>query len=108
MLRQLHIDQFARPFYLIKALSFGVVIVWLKAFSGTIVDASIGNFIDIAYQLPFMLALGFTAWVFWRNIDGISAVTDPLTRIAYRVLVAVSLIGLLAVGLGDHDPACGD
>jgi len=108
MLRQLHIDQFARPFNLIKALSFGVVIVWLKAFAGVMVDALTGNFIDAAYQLPFILALGFTAWVFWRSIDGISAVTDPLTRIAYRVLGAVCLIGTFGCRPCDHDPACDD
>jgi hypothetical protein len=82
MLRQLHIDQFARPLMFVRILSLFVVVFWVRAFAGVIVDALTGNFIDAVYQLPLMLALGFPAWVFWRSIDVTSAVTDPLMRVA--------------------------
>ena len=108
MLRQLHIDQFARPFRFVKWLSFAIVIAGLQIFSGFIEDALTGKFVDTLYQLPLMLALGFTAWVCWRNIDGISAVIDPLMRIAYLVLGTFCLIFLLAFGITIMTSGFGD
>ncbi len=98
MLRQLHIDQFARPLMFVRMLSLIVVISWIQAFGVFMVEAFTGDF-DAVYQLPFMLALGFTAWVCWRSIDVISVVTDPLMRIAYIVLGTICLIGVLIFGL---------
>jgi hypothetical protein len=103
-LRQLHIDPFARPFAFVRTLGLIVVIFWIQGFGVAMANAFTGNF----YQLPFMLALGFPAWVFWRNMEVISTVIDPLTRIAYRVLgticlIAVSISGLALVLSDDGD-----
>jgi hypothetical protein len=59
-----------------------------------------GNFIQAVYQLPFLFALAFPAWVFWRNIDVVSSAADPQMRIAYLVLGVISWTGVLIFGLG--------
>jgi hypothetical protein len=107
-LRQLHINQFAWPFAFVRILGLIVVIYWIQGSGVALANAYEGNF----YQLPFMLVLGFPAWVFWRNMDVISAVIDPLTRIAYRVLGTICLIAGLISGLalvlsddGDTNPS---
>jgi len=99
MLRQLHIDQFAKSLFFIKAISIIVLIFWLQASGLVIVNALRGNLIGAIYQLPFMFALGFPAWVFWRSLDVTSTVTDPLMRIAYLVLGTICLIVVLGAGL---------
>ena len=56
MLHQLHIDQFARPLYYVRAINIIVVIFWIQAFGVVMVNAFTGNFIAAIYQLPFMFA----------------------------------------------------
>jgi hypothetical protein len=100
MLRQLRIDKFAIPLYYVKALNILIVIAWIQAFGFVMAEAFIGNFIQAVCQLPFLFALGFPAWVFWRNIDVVSSVADPQMRIAYLVLGVISWTGVLIFGLG--------
>jgi len=99
MLRQLHIDQFARPLMFVKAINIIVLIFWLQAFGVVMATAFTGDFIGAIYKLPFMFALGFPAWVFWRSLDATSTVSDPLMRVSYLVLGAICLIVVLIAGL---------
>jgi hypothetical protein len=76
----------------IKAISIAVLVFWLQAFGVVMTTALTGSFAEAIYQLPFMIALGFPAWVFWRSLDITSTVTDPLIHFAYLVLGTISLI----------------
>jgi hypothetical protein len=108
MLRQLHIDQFARPLMFVKAINIIVLIFWLQAFGVVMATAFTGGFIGAIYKLPFMFALGFPAWVFWRSPDATSTVSDPLMRVSYLVLGAICLIVVLIAGFALMGPYISD
>jgi hypothetical protein len=99
MLHQLHIDQVARPLRFIRLLNIFIIFAWIKSFGLFVVNASTGELGDLIFGLGYVSLLGFPAWVAWRTVDVISAVTDPLMRLAYLTLGTISLAAIFVVGL---------
>jgi hypothetical protein len=102
MLRQLHIDQFARPLRVVGLANFVVIFFWIKALGIFIVDALAGELSVLFWQVFWLILIpsfGFSAWVCWRTVDVISTVTDPLIRISYLTVGTICLAWVLIASL---------